>query len=67
MQELKMIGKRQVDFHFVEREKPNVVALPPVDPILPSSAWKDYAISEHARGFSAEYGLGDRFGRSDSA
>jgi len=44
--ELKMTGKRQVDFHFVEREKPNIVALPPIDPILPSKAWNDYAIGE---------------------
>lgn len=44
--ELKMNGKRQVQFHFIEREKPNIVALPPVDPILPSQAWNDYAVSE---------------------
>lgn len=47
--ELKMSGKRQVDFHFIEREKPNIVALPPVDPLLPSQAWNDYAISEMQR------------------
>ncbi|NRB49752.1 MAG: carboxypeptidase-like regulatory domain-containing protein [Saprospiraceae bacterium] len=48
-QELKMSGKRQVDFYFVERGKPKVVALPPVDPILPSQAWNDYAINEMQR------------------
>lgn len=47
--ELKMTGKRQVDFHFVEREKPRVVELPPADPILPNQAWNDYAISEMQR------------------
>ena len=44
--ELKMNGKRQVDFHFIERERPNIVALPPIDPILPNQAWNDYAVSE---------------------
>ncbi|MBX2872020.1 MAG: carboxypeptidase-like regulatory domain-containing protein [Saprospiraceae bacterium] len=44
--ELKMNGKRQVEFHFVERGKPNIVALPPVDPILPSLAWNEYAVGE---------------------
>ncbi len=47
--ELKMTGKRQVEFHFVEREKPDVQPLPPLDPILPSQAWNDYAISEMQR------------------